>query len=236
MESIYWDTYGFQDTFYMVTLDNQSNANFKVFDMHKNDGFITYNPKYNELSSNVSKKLYISGDFNHFIVTTYDQNTKHAYIDYFDKSYNKLWSREFDNNSNDETNISPLDYNPTQMAIIIDTDLYLIDLNTGEDLIEPVIVGIKTQVNMMEDGIVLIGTENKDTIVKVGYDGKIKFRLDGDTDMSNIYGVISQVVNGKLVVFLTGSDSSGFRSLHKYIVVNKDGSIESQSNDLEGGW
>ncbi len=245
MEDIYWNTYGYEDWFYMITLDNQSNANFKVFDMHREFSAITYNPKYNEISNNIAKKLFISADFNHYIVTTYDNNTKHIYLDYFDRNYNKLWSREFDsvstnsasNNFYNFTNMynnsrtCSMDYSDSKMAFIIDTDLYLIDINTGKNLIEPVIIGDKTQVNMMEDGIVLIGTENKDTIVKVGYDGKILYRLDGDTNISNIDGVISQIVNGKLVIYLQGYDNSN-KYLHKYMVVNNDGSIESASKDI----
>lgn len=216
---------GFQSFAYRVTLDNQSNANFKVFDMDVDEGGIYYDYKYNDLSENIVKKLFISSDFEHYIVTTYDSQQKHAYLEYFDKQYNKLWSREFDYNSNNIQNTSPLDYNTSQLAIVVDNDLYLIDLETGEDIIEPVTVGDKLKINMMSDGIVLIGNDNKDTIMKVGYDGETIFKTNGNVQMEEIYFVNTQIVNGKLVVSLSGSNSEGF-SGEQYLVVNNDGTLE----------
>ena len=216
---------------YLVTLDNQSNANFKSFDFFKDEGMILYNQKYNDLLfGNVIKQLFVSADFQHYIVTTYDSNLKHVYIDYFDRDLKKLWNREFDYNSNDENNYSPLDYTATQMAIVIDNDLYLIDLKTGENIIEPVLVGNKTKVIMMSDGIVLVGTENKDTIMKVGYDGKILYRIDGDTKIENFSIVITQIVNGKLVVYLCGTKNES--EITKYLVINNDGTVEYSTKDV----
>ena len=45
--------------FYKITLDNQSNANFKVFNMYKSSGLITYNKIHNGLSDNIQKRLFI---------------------------------------------------------------------------------------------------------------------------------------------------------------------------------
>lgn len=99
---------------------------FKSFVMDADVGLICYDWKNNDLSDNVTKKLFVAADFQHYIVTTYDESLKHVYIEYFDNQYNKLWSREFDYNST-ETYSSSIDYTDTQMACVVDNDLYLID-------------------------------------------------------------------------------------------------------------
>ena len=229
------------DSFYLVTLDNQSNANFKVFDMFNNRGYIGYNRTHNKISENVTKKLFISADFEHYIVTTYDDELKMSYMDYFDKDLKKLWSREFEYKStnasiNSSPFISTLDYDTNKLAFVVDNDMYLIDIETGENIIEPVIVGTKIKVNMFDDGIVLIGNENKDTIMKVDFNGNILYRIDADTSMTGIDYVNSQIVNNKLIVRLEGRkalDSRGRAYLEKYIVLNNNGNIEYSTNETE---
>lgn len=219
----YESSYTF-DPFYKITLDNQSNVNFSAFNIYRTYGLITYN----EVSENTEKYLFVGADFQHYLVSTYDKKLKHVYIDYFDKGFKKLWSREFDYNSNEV--ISPIDYTSTQLAIIIDNDLHLISLETGEDIIEPVLVGTKIKLNMMEDGIIIIGNDNKDTIMKIGFDGNIIFRTNGNTKMSKINYAQTQIVNGKMVIYLEGLNSEGL-PYDKYLVLNSDGSIETSTNE-----
>ncbi len=218
------DTYN-----YKIVLDNQSNVNFKSFDMSKFDGNITYNKQDNNLNSNIEKHLYISADFEHYIVTTYDINTKHLYVDYFNKNLEKLWGREFDYTST-EIKISPMDYTSDEMAIVIDNDLYLIDLETGENIIEPVLVGGKIKVNMMKDGIILVGSDTKDRIMKVDYKGNIIFKINSkeyDTEeLGDIYGVELQVIDGKLVIIL----STEYGDAYQYMVINNNGEVEVESD------
>ncbi len=230
MEMATYLSRGLQSSGYRVTLDNQSNANFKSFVMDVDEGLICYDWKINDLSDNVTKKLFVAADFQHYIVTTYDDNLKHVYIEYFDNQYNKLWSREFDYNST-KAYSSPMDYTDTQMACVVDNDLYLIDLETGENIIEPVMVGEKIKVNMMEDGIVLIGNDNKDTIMKIGYDGETIFRTNGELKLETINWVNTQIVNGKLVIDLYGANEDGYYG-EQYLVINNDGTLEISTNIL----
>ena len=221
---------GLQSAGYRVTLDNQSNANFKSFVMDAYGSLICYDWKFNDLSDNVTKKLFVAADFQHYIVTTYDKGLKHVYIEYFDNQYNKVWSREFNYNST-KAYLSPIDYTNEQIACVIDNDLYLIDLETGENVIEHVMVGEKIKVNMMEDGIVLIGDDNKDTIMKIGYDGKIIFRINGELKLETITDVYTQIVNGKLVVNLYGATKEEIYG-EQYLVINNDGALETSTNVL----
>lgn len=230
-----WEDNDMQVDYYKVTLDNQSNANFKSFKMYENTGYIDYNRTENNLSDNVSKTLRVSSDFEHFIVETRDSKLNKYYIDYFDKSYNKLWNREFDCKLT-TSSVSTMDYTAEKMAIVVDNDLYLIDLETGENIIEPVIVGTKMKVNMFDDGIVLIGNENKDTIMKADFNGNILYRVNADTSMS-ISDVYTQIVNDKLVIRIIGMSNDeniqNTKMLEKYLVLNEDGSIEYSTNETE---
>ncbi len=214
--------------YYKIVLDNQSNANFKSFNMSKSTGSITYNQQDNNLNSNIEKHLYISANFEHYIVTTYDINTKHLYVDYFSKNLEKLWGREFDYTST-EIKISPMDYTSDKMAIVIDNDLYLIDLETGENIIEPVLVGGKIKVNMMEDGIILVGSDTKDRIMKVDYKGNIIFKINSKEydmeELGDIYEVELQVIDGKLVIIL----STEYGEAYQYMVINSNGEVEIDS-------
>ena len=218
--------------FYKVTLDNQSNANFKVFNMYTSQGLIAYNKIHNELSDNIEKNLWISADFQHYIVSTYDSGTQHVYIDYFDKDLNKLWSREFDYTST-KAYVSPMDYTDNQMAVVVDNDLYLIDLETGENVIEPVIVGEKVRVIMTSDKIILIGDNNKDAIMGIDYSGNILFRNDaGSTDIEIINSAAIQTIDGKMIVTIYGTETLYGGPFEKYFILNSDGTIETTTDML----
>lgn len=225
--------------FYKIVLDNQSNANFKAFIMSENDGDITYASEENDLTENVVKKLFVSADFKHFIVSTCDKNTKHVYIDYFNSDFKKIWSREFDYTST-KSFISPMDYTENKMAVVVDNDLYLLNLETGENIIEPILVGEKIKVNMMSDGVILIGDNNKDTIMKVDYTGKVLYKINAETEMEQITQATTQIVNGKVVIKLEGrypyNNNKGMFQPTKYIVINNDGGVEISTEDLDGGY
>lgn len=219
------------DPIYKITLDNQSNSNFKSFDISSLYSSITYDEEDNNLNVNVQKRLYIGADFQHYIVTTCDSNTKHIYIEYFDRSLQKIWSREFDYNSK-RIFLSPMDYTSSKMSVVVDNELYLLDLKTGENTIEPLTIGEKVEVVMMDSGIVLIGRDNIDTFVKVDYNGKILSKTNGNTKMEIEYAS-TQIVNNKLVVLLQGrNDEEGIYRGEKYVVLNNDGTIESETNDI----
>lgn len=224
---------GQEINYYNVILDDQSNLNFKSFDMYDDQGMIVYDNDDNNLDINTTKKLFISADFQHYIVTTYDKNTNHVYIDYFDRDRKKLWSREFDYKST-KAYVSPMDYNNDTLACVVDNDLHIIDLNTGEDKVSPIIVGEKIKVLMINDGIILIGDNSKDTIMKVDYYGNIMFKKDitFEGQLKNIDYSQIQLINDKLSIYLNANFESAPYTAYKLVLMSKDGDIESISNDL----
>lgn len=240
-EAVYGvDTGNPTETEYVVTLDDQSNANFKSFIMSSGIGSISYHAKDNNLPGTVSKKLYISADFEHYIVITNDTELKYIYIDYFNRDLTKVWSREFDYMDNS----TYIDYTANQLALQIDNDLYLIDLETGNNVIDPILVGEKIKMVMLEDSILLIGNQSKDTIMRVNYSGNVIQKTSIESKIEEFTGANTQIVNGKIVIHLdsyisgyTGSTDSGLYASYevtggsKYVVLNKDGTIEFTTSD-----
>ncbi len=48
----------------------------------------------------------------------------------------------------------PIDFTNSKIAIVVDNDLYIINAKTGELLTEPILVGNKIKVNIVDDGII----------------------------------------------------------------------------------
>ena len=228
--------YSAADPMYIVTLDNQTNANFKEFAMLREIGYIGYTSKD---FVPINKHLFISADFQHFIVTTHEESTKKLYMDYYDKDFNKIWGREFDYKSSDfDIYSTPMDYTASQLSVVIDNDLYLIDLTTGENVIEPVLVGNKIAISMLSDRILLIGNDNKDAIMMVDYKGNVIKKMNADTTMDSIYSADMQIVNNRIVIILSGSkeldyytEYSNTEYLKKYIVLDSEGNVELSTKD-----
>ena len=93
---------------------------------------------------------------------------------------------------------------------------------------------------MMEDGVILIGNENKDLVVKVDYKGNFSYRINGDTNLTDIDMISTQIVNGKLLLFINGenrnanSDNPDEYQIEKYMIIKNDGTIEYTTKDLSG--
>ena len=204
-------------------------------------GNIIYHNKENNIPYTINKNLYISADFNHYIVITQDTDIKRIYVDYFNRDLEKIWSREFDYLDENSTS---MDYNSKILTMQIDNDLYLINLENGENIIEPVLVGEKIKMMMLEDSILLIGNQPKDAIMLVDYNGNIKQRTSIETDIEEFTSTNTQIVNGKIVIHFesylkgyTGSTDSGLYASYevtggsKYVVLNKDGTIDFTTSD-----
>ncbi|MBR2744352.1 MAG: zinc ribbon domain-containing protein [Clostridia bacterium] len=243
-QSVYGEDHNESQLFtYTVTLENQGNTNFRAFNMGRDYGNIFYSMKeLNNEAKSIYKDFKIAADFEHFIVSSYDSSVKQVYIEYYDKNYNKLWQRKFDLTNQYETYNSIVmcfDYTKDRMAVNVENDLYLINLENGEDVFKPVLVGQATRVVMQKNGIVLLGTKSKDAIMKINYDGTIAQRLDVDTNMK-ITGAEIQYVDEKLVMKIAGyvDDGGSVRSFgqfgRKFIVMNEDGTIEMISSDNMG--
>lgn len=69
---------------YLVTLDNQSNDNFKSFVFSQESGFVSDLRNFGD-DSYGSRLLYIAADLEHYLITVYDKDTKIMNLEYYDK-------------------------------------------------------------------------------------------------------------------------------------------------------
>ncbi len=174
-----WDgIHDYSDLFLIGEPDNQSNANFTRYEFYQSRGYI----RDNKSTADVIRQLKMSLDMQHYILTIYDSALKTFSIEYYDLSYNKLWSRDFENASiyqfNTMTDNDFFDYTESAIYLDLNNNLYVIDIETGEDKISPVTVGEKTNIRKMSDGILLMSDSMTDTVIKTDLDGNILWKLD----------------------------------------------------------
>lgn len=209
------------EDYYLVTLDNQSNANFSKFAFSRNSGWI----RVADYAPGVKRDLYVAADFQHYIITVFDSNLNLMYLDYYDRDLNKIWGREFKN-----VDKAVLDYTADAVYLVVDNDLYTIDTKDGKDKIDPVFVGDKVKINVQPDGLFLIGKGTKDNLMKVDKKGNIIWKVSADIDVTSCGAV--QVIDGNLVVELHYGETypDGFEYLRKskLISVNPEGQVLSE--------
>ncbi len=209
LDMYHWNGYAY----YLVTLDNQTNANFSSFEFSRTDGFI----RDANIKEGVERTISISADFSHYIIIIRDTNLNTVYVEYFDREFNKIWSREFE-----DTNNMEMDYTQDRMFLVTDNDLYCLDINTGEDVISSVFVGKKIDVNLLEDGVVLIGEGNKDNVMKVDFEGNIVWKTSIDSDVKSCTSL--QIIDGNVIGYIYGGDNY----IQKMFCVDKDGNLVSE--------
>lgn len=212
--------YSPQDHYFLITPDNQSNANFKEFEITSNYSMI----RAAKPTGNSQKQFQVSADFKHYIATTYEPSTKMFYMDYYDTDFKKIWGREFKN-----VDKVPYDYTSKRIYLVADNYLNIIDTKTGQDIQKPVMVGEKAKVQIMEDGAILIGTGNKDNIMKVDTKGEVIWKASADIEVTDCYQM--QMVNGNIIVKLENDTYDEVNtkvikdSVTKMVSIDKNGKI-----------
>jgi hypothetical protein len=111
--------------------------------------------------------------------------------------------------------------------------MYMIDTKTGEDKCPPTMVGEKISLDIVSDGVILIGPGNKDNVMKTDYEGKIiwKSSIDFEVKACDLF----QIVNGNVVASLWNGDIDGsgsYTGTSIFAVVNiETGEIELTFTD-----
>lgn len=201
--------------YYLVRLDNQSNANFSSFEFSRTNGYI----RDANIKDGVERTINISADFQHYIIIIRDSNLNTVYVEYFDRELKKIWSREFE-----DTNNMKMDYTKDTMFLATDNDLYYLDISTGEDIISPVFVGKKIDVNLLDDGAILIGEGNKDNIMKVDLEGRIVWKTSVDINVTDCTSL--QMIDGNIIGYL--ESWTDYEYTQKMFCVDKDGNLISE--------
>lgn len=198
--------------YYLVTLDNQTNANFSSFEFNRMYGYIC-DANYKD---NVERSFSVSADFEHYIITVFDKNLNTIYLEYYDRDFKKIWSRELE-----DAESLTMDYTSESIYLTTNNDFYGIDISNGKDLFDPVYVGEKVRVNIVDDGVILVGTGNKDNIMKTDFKGKIIWKNSIDLEVESCSTL--QIIDGNIIGFYMGNDDYAYRSA--VVSVDKDGNI-----------
>lgn len=203
--------------YYLVTLDNQTNANFSSFEFSRTNGFI----RDANFKENIERQFFVSADFQHYIITVFDRNLHTAYLEYYDRAFQKIWGKEFEN-----TDSITMDYTQNAIYIVTDNDLYGINIADGELLFDPVFVGEKIKINLLEDGVILIGKGNKDNIMKTDLKGNIVWKASIDLEVDSCSSL--QIVDGNIVGYYYNAFEDYDTFTQKMVSVDKDGNIISE--------
>lgn len=223
---------------YLVKLETPKNPNYTMFNVFRGGGFIEVgyctDENYDELCSATQQNIEVSYDYKHFIILTYEQATETAYMEYYDREFNKIWRKEIDK----EGSISNsgvrgfYDYNANYLTLVMDGYLRIIDLKDGNDVVEPVLIGNDHEIVMFSDYILLFGDNKKDYIIKLNYDGKIEKKVSiKDSEIDRIYKNNIQLVDNHVVVAIEGIDKQE-NSVYKVIKLDEELNIEIQTDDF----
>lgn len=223
--------YTYQDYIWLVEMENQSNLNFKVFDIWQSSpsGLITYNPLFNDgvESDYLNKRLYVTPDLQKYIVFNMSRKDNYVYIDIYDRNLNKLWAKEISKASQivwDATN--------TNLIFVSDNDLYNINMETGETVFETY-VGKKSDIRIVDNGYILLNQDSDDTVMFVDKEGKIKNKFDVSFDgkEEDIVDMSIQKLDNNYVILYSMQSISGYHSdwTSKYIIIDENGNKVKES-------
>ena len=223
--------YTYDDFVWLVEMENQSNINFKVFDIIQTYpyGVILYNGIYNEgiEADNLNRKLYVTPDLQKYIVFDMSMKDKYVYINIYDRQLNKLWQREI-------SNVSQIAWDATNENLIFvsDNDLYNINITTGEDVFTPKYVGKRDNVNIVENGYILLSNDKDDAVMFLDKEGNIKNKYDlTKNDNTTLLGGVIQKLDDKYVImFVSTEDMNSGVFTTKYIILDKDGNKLDESD------
>lgn len=177
-EGVDGEEYYIEHPFFIAELENQSNAKFSKYRMYTQRGLIEDAKSANAdglvgTNENMIRELQFSADFEHYFLFTFDTSLGMLTLDYYDKQLNKIWTREFP-----ETTSAVYDYTESNIYLVANNELNIINIETGENTFDPVFVGKKIEVRKLADGILLIADDVSDTFMKTDCSGNLLWKTN----------------------------------------------------------
>lgn len=174
------------DPYYIVNFMNRDHLYFQEYWL-ASYGNILYDAT---TPDGLKRSLHFMPDFRHYLVAELDSNLSTFTLNYYDAELNKVWNREFH-----EIDSVAMDYTARHIYLVAGQKLYILSMEDGSDQIEPIIVGKRNGVYKMADGLLLLGTECADGLIKTDLSGNILWSvtLSGAPDEM-------QAVNGNYVI------------------------------------
>lgn len=190
--------------FYIVELENQSNAKFTKYRFYTKNGLIEDAKTASDFwllgtDENIKRTIEFSADFKHFFLFTYDMALENLVLEYYDSNLNKVWKREFE-----ETTSAVYDYTKNNIYLVANNELYIINIETGEDTFAPAFIGEKKDIRKLGDGILTVGEGKSDAIIKNDLNGKMVWKTNLTSDVYSVYGI--QLVGENIILQLDLGD------------------------------
>jgi len=113
------------------------------------------------------------------------------------------------------TTTAVYDYTKSNLYIVVNNELYIINTLTGEDTFTSSYVGEKVEVRKIDDGILMVSVDRTDGIMKVALDGSIIWKTDLTTNVESVDGL--QFVGDNVVVQYTDENWN-----EHYSLINND--------------
>lgn len=171
---------------YTCTLEDQSNAKLSSYKFYDRLGTLTDKDHYNY-------DILVGADGEHFLLEMHNYDTNSLTIEYYDNTRTCLWSREFQN-----AGTTYCDMTTKNLYMSMNNNLYIIDLENGEDVCEPQLVGEKMGIRKFDDGIFLLAADEADAFMYTDTEGNIKWKTDSDVRLHDVQSI--QKVNDTIVV------------------------------------
>lgn len=179
---------------YTCTLEDQSNAKLSSYKFYDRLGTLTDKDHYNY-------DILVGADGEHFLLEMHNYDTNSLTIEYYDNTRTCLWSREFQN-----AGTTYCDMTTKNLYMSMNNNLYIMDLETGEDVCEPQLVGAKEAIRKYEDGIFMVSKDKADTFMYTDLDGNIKWKADSNMEIEYVNSI--QKVNETIVVEFESTTST----------------------------
>lgn len=171
---------------YTCTLEDQSNAKLSSYKFYDRLGTLTDKDHYNY-------DILVGADGEHFLLEMHNYDTNSLTIEYYGNTRTCLWSREFQN-----AGTTYCDMTTKNLYMSMNNNLYIIDLENGEDVCEPQLVGEKMGIRKFDDGIFLLAADEADAFMYTDTEGNIKWKTDSDVRLHDVQSI--QKVNDTIVV------------------------------------
>ena len=115
------------------------------------------------------------------------------------------------------------DYTDSAICLDLNNNLYIIDIETGEDKISPVTVGEKTDIRKTADSILLMSDSMTDTVMKTDLDGNILWKLDlplYDSETRDFY--LSQGAAFDIVITAIQFDENSIKVEYNFVASKRN--------------
>lgn len=213
--SLMMSSMGLDASMYIVELEDQSNANFVKFafsdQANVRERILDVKDILDVASEDrIIRYVEFSPDFEHYMLFTFNTGLQTLKIAYYDTEFNKIWEREFE-----ETISAYYDYTVSNMYLTANNNLYIINMESGEDTYKPTYVGVKNEIRKLDDGILMISDSKSDGIMKCALSGEIIWTTNLTEDVASVNSV--QCIDNRVVVHYETQDY-----VDHFVVVDKD--------------